>query len=276
MLTYLKESFRRKKARRFTREYPSRLCVYHLPGEGHIEFANWDNPLVSPYHIRQETVDFFKQFIGPGDFVIDIGAHIGDTTVPMALAAGTSGLTLGFDPNPYVFKILSENAALNKDKTNIVPLPYAISSQEEEFYFISSEASFANGGVSSTRKSRHGKFIYPEKIRGVNLEMLLERQYGEWLPDLSFIKVDAEGYDAVILDSIANLIAARKPVIFAEIFVKDGELEKSALYQAIDRHGYDLYSFEAFDIGSEAIPVESQRDITRWTRTMNVYATPSM
>lgn len=88
----------------------------------------------------------------------------------MALAAGKEGIKLGFDPNPYVFKILEINAGLNKDRQNIVPLRYAIAQDEEEFYYISSEASFGNGGISKTREGEHGSFVYPEKIRGVNFD----------------------------------------------------------------------------------------------------------
>src|SRR5690242_894553 len=187
---YLQASFRRKKARRFTREYPADIRSYDLKEEGTIDFANWDNPLACPATITREMVDFFRQFIRKGDLVIDIGANIGDTTVPMALAAGASGTTLAFDPNPYVYKILEKNASLNKGKQHIIPLPYAITDKEEEFYYISSEASFANGGISTTRSSQHGKFIYPGKIKGVNLLAFLEHAYTDKLKSLSFIKID--------------------------------------------------------------------------------------
>jgi hypothetical protein len=116
-----------------------------------LSLLNGRTPLASPIQIKQSDIDFFRKFIKKGDFVIDIGANIGDTTVPMALAAGKEGVTLGFDPNPFVYKILEANASLNKDKTNIVPVCSAISTREEEFYFISSEASFANGGISPTK-----------------------------------------------------------------------------------------------------------------------------
>jgi len=151
MLEYFKKSYQRKLARRVTKEYPPTVDQVNLKKEGAIDFANWSNPLVPHYTLTQQCVDFFRQFIKEGDLVIDVGANIGDTTVPMALAAGKSGVALGFDPNPYVYKILEANAKLNRDKTNIVPQPYAISKEEEEFYFISSEASFGNGGISSTR-----------------------------------------------------------------------------------------------------------------------------
>ena len=119
MINYFKASFKRKKARRVTKEYPHSIISFDLEQDGKIEFANWENPLVTAIHITQSDVDFFRRFIKRGDFVIDIGANIGDTTVPMAIAAGKEGTTLGFDPNPYVYKILEANAALNPDKTNI-------------------------------------------------------------------------------------------------------------------------------------------------------------
>ena len=34
-----------------------------------------------------------------------IGAHIGDTTLPIALAAGKKGFVLALEPNPYVFHV---------------------------------------------------------------------------------------------------------------------------------------------------------------------------
>lgn len=274
MLNYFKESFRRKKARRFTQEYPAKIDSFNLKDEGKIEFANWDNPLVSPKAVTQEMVDFFKKFIKKGDLIIDIGANIGDTTVPMALAAGASGITLGFDPNPYIYKILEKNASLNKGKQNIVPLLYAISVKDEEFYYVSSEASFSNGAISPTKNSVHGKFIFPDKIKGINLLAFLEKEYSEKLKDFSFIKIDTEGYDKEIIKSISDLIDKYKPTIIAESFGDNTPEEKIELYNVIAQHGYEIFYFEDFDITAKIIKLENSRDITNWKKTINVYAVP--
>jgi len=55
---------------------------------------------------------------------------------------------VAFDPNPYIFEILKENAMLNTDKTHIFPFRVAISEQEEEFHYVPSESLIANGGIS--------------------------------------------------------------------------------------------------------------------------------
>lgn len=274
VLSYLKESFRRRKARRFTQEYPAKINSFDLKDEGKVDFANWDNPLVSPLLINQEMVDFFKKFIKKGDLVIDIGANIGDTTVLMALAAGSSGITLGFEPNPFVYKILEKNASLNKEKQNIVPLPYAITVEEEEFYYISSEASFANGGISPTKNSIHGKYIYPDKIKGINLQVLLEQQYKDELRNLAFIKIDTEGYDKEIIKSIAGLIEKYKPAIVAESFKYSAPEEKTELYNVIKQHEYEIFYFEDFNINARIIKLEKSDDLTKWNKTINIYAVP--
>ncbi|HEX8331051.1 MAG TPA: FkbM family methyltransferase [Segetibacter sp.] len=274
MLEYLKASLRRKIARRITKEYPPKVDKFHLKDIGVVEFANWDNPLTGTLQICSDSIAFFKQFIKEGDLAIDIGANIGDTTVPIALAAGASGLTLGFDPNPYVFKILQKNASLNKDKTNIEPIPYAISEREKEFYFISSEASFSNGGISKTKESKHGKFIYPHKIKGVNLKNFLEENYNDWLAKFSFIKIDAEGYDKKILKSIKDLITVYKPTIIAESFGGSSDAEKIELYEVIEQLGYDVHYFEDFNINAKVQKLIDTKDITKYKQTINIYATP--
>ena len=274
IISYLQESFRRKKARRVTRIYPAKIDSFDLGNEGVIQFANWDNPLYTPIVLTQNMVDFFKQFIKKGDLVIDIGANIGDTTVPMALAAGPTGIALGFDPNPYVFKILEKNATLNKDKQNIVPLPYAITVKEEEFYYVSSEASFSNGGIAPTKDSKHGKFFHNEKIKGINLRSYLEEKYSYRINKLSFIKIDTEGYDKEIIKSISDLLAQYKPTIIAESFGKSSDEDKLELYDVIEKLGYELSYFEDFDIDAKIVKLTGRNDILNWKKTINIYAIP--
>lgn len=275
MINYIKESFKRKKARRVTREYPFKISIFNLEKDGAIEFANWENPLVEPIKITQRNVDFFRKFINEGDMVIDIGANIGDTTVPMAIAAGKEGIALGFDPNPYVFKILEVNATLNKGKTNIIPVMNAIAEKEEDYYFISSEASFANGGISLTKKSIHGKFIYPHKIKGVNLLNFLNTNYSKLINRLSFIKIDTEGYDKEILKSISDLITELKPSIVAESFGKNSNEEKKELFETIHSHGYSLFYFEDFIYRTEHQEIKIADEITHWKNTINIFALPN-
>ena len=272
MLDRIKESLKRKKARRVFAEYPYELVQFDLESDGIVEFADWDNPLTGKKIITQKEVNFFRKFVKKGDLVIDIGANIGDTTVPMALAAGKEGLVLGFDPNPYIFKILEKNASLNQGKTNITPLQCAITETPGEFYYNSSEASFSNGGISKEPTKTHGKFQMANKVPGVNLSELLHKDYQDRLQNLSLIKVDTEGLDKEIIKSISDVIESYKPVVIAECFLKLSKAEKEALYDIIHDKGYDLFYFEDFveDTRTEKL----SRETMNKSDTFNLYAVP--
>ncbi len=274
MLNYIKSSLARKKARRVTQEYPPKIETFDIGKYGKIEFANWSNPLVSQIKIDSEMIEFFNQFIKEGDLAIDIGANIGDTTVPMAVCSGKTGLTVGFDPNPMVLKILEKNASLNSDRYKLEFQPYAISTMDEEFFFISSEASFANGAISKERNSIHGSFVLPDKIKGVHLKTFLESKYQNWINKLSFIKIDTEGYDKEIIKSITDLIMEYKPVIIAESFVGVSDEAKIELYDVIAKNGYDIFYFEDFNIKAEVRKLDRNTDMLSFKKTINIYATP--
>ena len=54
---------------------------------------------------------------------------------------------LALEPKPYVFLILKKNSELNREKTNIVPLMFAATSEPGSFVFHYSDDGFCNGGL---------------------------------------------------------------------------------------------------------------------------------
>jgi len=247
MFEFIKKNREKRRLKTTFKEYGFEITEFLLPEFGSVKFARWQNPFEAEKIISQSQVNFYKRFLKKGDLVIDIGAHVGDTTLPMALAVGREGTTLAFDPNPYVFKILKENSELNKSMTNILPLNFAITATDGFFFFNSSEATFNNGGISSSQKNHNGKYGLPEKVRGINLEKYLEANFSEILPRLSLIKVDAEGYDIEILRSISSLIVKYRPHLIFECFKQLSKQQRENLYHEVADKNYDLYYVEAFD-----------------------------
>ncbi len=161
---------------------------FRLPHEGLVEYAQWQHPYDMPKTMTQPAVDAVRQFVSPGDFVIDIGAHSGDTTVPMALAAGPAGCTLALEPNPYVYKILVANAALNRQKTNIVPCCCAATEHDGNFVFHYSDAAFCNGGFRSQQRWPIFRRKHALTVAGRNLLQMLQTEFANWLPKLRISK----------------------------------------------------------------------------------------
>lgn len=271
MLNYLINSYKRKLARRVTKEYPTTIDSFATKSYGTIKFANWDNPLVEKKDIPEDSIEFFKKFIKEGDLSIDIGANIGHTSVPMSIAGGKSGLTLSFDPNPFVFKVLEQNATLNPQLSNIQSFNFAITDFDDEFYYTSSEASFNNGGISKEKGGKHGKYSLDKKIKGINLEAFLKKNFAEKLAKLSFVKIDTEGYDKEIIKSIKNLLVEFKPVVVSECFFKSSSADRFEHFEVLNSIGYSLFYFNDFELNTEIVPILQKEDMLKW-KHYNFYA----
>jgi FkbM family methyltransferase len=263
MLGVLARRIQRRRDRRTFRTYGHELKRFTLERTGTIEYAQWLHPFEKPKTITQSDVDGWRVFLRDGDVAIDVGAHTGDTTVPMALACGPSGLVVAAEPNPHVFRILEMNARLNAGRAApVLPLNMAATEEDGEFEFHYWDASFGNGGyLSRLHNQKHGH-RYPLRVTGRNLERELRSRIPERLVRLTLIKTDAEGYDAAVLHSLRGLIDEHRPVLICEVHKKLDDDERAQLRDELSRPHYRLHRYlgGAQPVG-EAI---GSGDFSRW------------
>jgi FkbM family methyltransferase len=271
MLDALSRRIQRRRDRRTFREYGHVVKRFELEREGCVEYAQWLHPFEKPKTISQADVDGWRVFLRDGDLAIDVGAHTGDTTVPMALACGAAGLVVAVEPNPYVFRVLEANAALNTGRAHMLPLNVAATERDGEFEFHYWDASFGNGGyLSRLHNQRHGH-RYPLRVTGRNLERELRARIPDRLSELRLIKTDAEGYDAMVLKSIRRLIDETRPVLVCEMHRKLDDSERLNLFDELARPGYRVHRFTG---GADPVAEEIARDgLRRWPH-FDVVAVP--
>jgi len=225
--------------------YPYEVVTFDLPRDGTVQYAQWLHPAETPKEVRQEQVDELRRFVTPGEVAIDIGAHTGDTAIPMALALGPAGCVLALEPNPYVFEVLRKNAELNRGRATIVPLMFAATSQAGEFEFEYSDAGCCNGGRhEGISRWRHGH-AFTLKVRGENLQSYIAEHFPALAPRIRFLKVDAEGYDYQVLASLKEMIAAQRPYIRAEVYKLLRLEQRERLYDLFAELGYEVFLVES-------------------------------
>jgi len=204
-------------------------------------YAQWRHPREKPKTIDPAIVNENKKYIREGDFCIDIGAHTGDSTIPMAIAAGKTGLVLALEPNPYVFPVLEKNARANRKSMNILPLMAAAASADQVIELEYSDAGYCNGGKhEGISVFRHGH-AYKLLAHGVNLSQELRDDFKHDLPNLKFIKTDAEGFDLYILESIKDIIAEFKPYVKAEVFKHTSKQYRHKMLNFFKELNYRVY-----------------------------------
>ncbi|HYT05463.1 MAG TPA: FkbM family methyltransferase [Gemmatimonadales bacterium] len=219
---------------------------HDLPREGRLEVARWLHPGARSGAPSQAAVDQWRRFLRAGDVAIDIGAHTGDTAIPVALAVGPSGLVLALEPNPYVFPVLERNASLNPGKTRIMPLMFAAMRADGVYEFQYGEPGFSNGGFhEGMSKWQHGS-AFKVRVDGKNLRDFLRRVHPDLIARLRFIKVDAEGFDLAILQTLEDLIRSQRPYLQVEMFSlrKSAPAYRRQLYDFLAGHGYEVHRME--------------------------------
>jgi FkbM family methyltransferase len=253
------------------KKYAHKLKKFKLPTDGIIEYAQWLHPHETEKEITQQFVDELRKFLSPGDVAIDIGAHTGDSTLPIALAVGKAGCVLALEPNRYVFPILQKNAELNAAKTNILPLMFAATPEDAEMEFQYSDSGYCNGGrFEGMSKWLHGH-AFKLTVQGKNLQSFLKRTYPQLVPGIRYIKIDTEGYESAVLQSLSGLISERKPFLKVEVYRKLDDSQRRTLYRSIAGYGYEIRKIA--EDGSYFGKILTEQDLSKW-RHFDVFCVP--
>lgn len=210
------------------------------------KYASWKHPYQGDWEFKElfndRVLQNLQKIISKNSVVLDIGAQTGNTTVAYSIVTGEKGKVIAFEPNPAAYEVLVENSKLNP---NIIPLNYAISNKMEVTTFHYSDGGLCNGGKTSDLKSGIGVtgHIVPIQVYCVNLENWLKKYHNDLIPKISFIKIDAEGHDRIILKTMTNLLKEIKPIIQTEIYDGLVDEERIELIQNIYDLGYECYNF---------------------------------
>lgn len=228
---------------------------YYVDNEGlkqHIQNFNYDNYLI--FRIENETLFYlddifdyiksyflkngyvweeafhqhFSKYITPGSIAIDIGAHIGTQTLAMSKYVGNNGTVYAFEPQNKLFTELAVNTYLNDIKN--VKLQHKALGNDQKFIQIQ----IPDEGWNNNRSSElvniinegHGTVVdAPANAEGAKTELVHLDSYQ--LNNVSFIKIDVEGFEMDVIKGGIETIVLNKPVMIIEIF--DGPETKKRL-----------------------------------------------
>lgn len=258
----LKEVFYLMGLKPSPKEYLFDIESSQVEGTGEIQFARWRHPKETRKEVTKAKVEALQRFLRKGDTAIDIGAHTGDTTLPVALAVGAEGAVFALEPNRYVYKVLLANCALNREKTNIYPLMFAATEEDGTFEFEYSDPGYCNGGRHEGISSLKHAHFFQLEVQGRNLANYLNEHHPDRVDSLRFIKIDTEGFDHQVVQSIIPLIERTKPFIRSEIFRHSDEASRVAYHQTLSELGYRVYHMNSEeDYRGELL---AEGDMMRW------------
>jgi len=147
------------------------------------------------------------ELIAPGDWVIDVGANIGQYTKRMSDLAGPDGRVLAFEPVPATFSLLAANVS-QFAHANVTLFNAAVSSRVEVL------------GMALPRfDTGLTNYYMAHLVNAAQAELKVLTMPLDALPiehRVSLIKIDAEGHEAVVLQGMRALLERSRPAMIIE------------------------------------------------------------
>jgi FkbM family methyltransferase len=212
--------FRRRFNRLFLRLGAPATAVAPLQGKLRITVdlrANSQRDVLYLGSYDAELLACCERLLPPFCTVLDVGANVGLTSLPLARFAGERGGHVpAFEPVPSNLSRLRENIALNGLEELITIWPFGLSA-EAGTANISLREDFDAGGTTGNAAividASDARFaVQPIELRA--LDSLLDEAA---LSRIDFIKVDIEGHEDFFLAGAQRALAQHAPVVLMEV-----------------------------------------------------------
>jgi FkbM family methyltransferase len=155
-----------------------------------------------------QELGLFQQFLKPGMLAVDVGAHVGTHTVPMAKMVYPKGAVVSFEPQRIPHQILCANITLNA-LDNVFALN-AFASKERG---VGHTAQYDPRTESNYGAISAGKYWSPDMLL-TELPVIAIDDLD--LPACHLIKLDCEGGEHDALLGALKTIVKFRPVIYFE------------------------------------------------------------
>ena len=180
-------------------ERPSVVVVDTIFGRYHAFAGDLITTQLKRYgaHTRNELA-MLRHFIRPGDTILDVGAHIGTFSIPLAFSAGGEGKVYAFEPNVLAFELLVENVKANDLEMRVGCQNLVVSHSNE--HYRCSAINVQNTGATAYRRISECE-VDPERAECSQRSVSLDTWYTDHAVQeaIDVLKIDTEGMELDVL-----------------------------------------------------------------------------
>ncbi len=193
-----------------------------------------------------ETSLFILDSMKPGDVFLDIGAHFGYFSLLASKIAGASGKVISIEAMPGTYSMLVNNISKNSCE-NVVPHQFAAGNRTGSVEFR--DYGVVNSSLNTFIAARGILDGAAAKFDLVNVETKRIDQFfvDEGLPSPTFVKIDAESSEHLVLEGMAGLLSGDSPpILLIEMGGGDANEDDRArqIAQSLEVYGYQLCGVE--------------------------------
>jgi FkbM family methyltransferase len=156
--------------------------------------------------------EFVRRSVHAGDNTIDVGANIGLFTILMAAAVGHEGHVHAFEPLPRNAELLERSVVENGFSDRITVIRKALADAAGRLALINAATGNQSGG--GYLQAMTDPVPHDHSATAVDVVMLDAAQLRR---PISFIKMDCEGAEMLVLRGARNVLREDQPTVLAEL-----------------------------------------------------------
>lgn len=182
----------------------------------------------------QINAPILARFCAPGTAVVDVGANIGELTVPFARAVGAEGACLAVEPIPFLADAVRKTAFANGlDWIEVFQCAASADAATANLDVRHSDGELLDSGGSRLVDSAVAGTV---QVATERLDDMVRRsRIGE--RRVSVIKVDVEGHELPVLRGAAETLRRHRPALAIEIGNETAEA-RAEMVALLKGHGY--------------------------------------
>ncbi len=219
---------------RLERDWPGGL-VLHRTGD----LVNVPSPLdargrhalLHPPYVHPAVLGFLQ----PGSVVIDVGANLGEWTMPFARKVGAAGRVLAIEPAPRSAAALESTLAANAlSQAEIVHCAIGDHDGTTDFAVPVVTSARTDTGAARIGPACAGHDALQVPLRSLD-SLAAEHDFAR----LDLIKIDVEGHERRVLDGAAAILDRHRPVLVIETG-HEADGDRAAIYDRLAGLGYRM------------------------------------
>jgi FkbM family methyltransferase len=193
--------------------------------------ARGRHALLHPPALHPAVLGFLPQ----GGVAIDIGANLGEWTLPLARRVGPSGRVLAVEPAPRAAMALGKSLAANAlVQAELVECALGDHKGAAELAVPLVTSSRSDTGTARIGRAFPGHEIATVKLRRLD-SLIAERG----LDRVDLIKIDVEGHERLALDGAAATLAQFRPALVLETG-HEADDDREAIHDRLAGLGYRM------------------------------------
>jgi FkbM family methyltransferase len=209
---------------------------------------------------ERHILHLIRTIVRPGDVCIDVGAQKGYITLHLAKAVKSSGRVMAFEPDPRAMELLQAHCGRNRLE-NVALYPYALADAPGKCGFtLSKQLGWSSRFPNPLAAAVQASMIEVDTHR---LDDVVAAP-GVRPQSISFIKIDAEGSEPLVLAGAEQTLRTFRPILLFEVnkpSLRAANLSTEGMEERLRALGYQLYTILLMRVGFRLTlslaPVES-------------------